>query len=79
MNKKLIFLISALILLGLIVVVVFSLTNKKSSEDIFIDNNSEPEFLDEERKAYFGLAPETEAQILGDDEGYEIYKIIKND
>ena len=63
----------------IIAVIVFSNANRKLREGALVNYNSEPEFLDEERKAYFGLAPETEAQVLGYDGGYEIYKIIRND
>lgn len=79
MNKKIILLIGSLILLIIIAIVVFSIINKKSRETDLVHYNSDPEFLSEERKAYFGLAPETKAQILGYDDGYEIYKIIKDD
>lgn len=80
MNKKIILLISSLILLTIIVIVVFSKTDKGLEENVLIDYNPEPElFLSEDRKAYFGLAPETDVQVFGHDEGYEIYKIIKDD
>jgi len=79
MNKKIFLVITALILLIIIAIVVFSIINKKSQEANSIYYNAEPEFLSEERKAYFGLAPKTKAQILGYDNGYEIYKIIKDD
>ena len=79
MNKKIFLLIATLILLVIIGFIVFSTINKKSQESNLVYYNSEPEFLSEERKAYFGLAQETKAQILGYDNGYEIYKIIKDD
>ncbi len=79
MSKKIIFLVSSLILLIIIAVIIFSNTNKKSKESSLVHYNSEPEFLSEEKKAYFGLAPETEVQVLNYDEGYEIYKIIRDD
>lgn len=79
MNKKIIFLVGGLMILIIIVIIAFLIMNTKKQEDALIYYSSEPEFLSEERKAYFGLAPETKAQILGYDGGHEIYKIIKDD
>lgn len=79
MNKKIILLIGSLIFLIIIVIIIFSNTNKESREGALVHYNSEPEFLSEEKKAYFGLAPETKVQVLDYDQGYEIYKIIEDD
>ena len=79
MSKKIFFLIGGLLLLIVIVIIAFSTANKKPKKGDAIYYNSEVEFLSEERKAYFGLAPETKVQVLDYDDGHEIYRIISND
>ena len=77
MSKKVIFLISISIVLGIILIIIFFGPKKEPKETSQINYSDQKEFLSEERKVYFGLAPETEVEVLADDEGYEIYQIIK--
>lgn len=79
MNKKKIIIISGILLfLILVFLILFFLQRTKSKESGLFNYNSEPEYLSEERKAYHGLAEDTEARVYYDDEGYEVYQIIKN-
>lgn len=78
MNKKKIVLVVGILVVIILVLLLLKSINKKEGgelvEEVFV-----PEFMTEERKAYYGLAPETKAQVFYDSEGNEIYKIIYND
>ncbi|MBN2854005.1 hypothetical protein JXK06_00505 [Patescibacteria group bacterium] len=78
MNKKVIFLISLSVFLGIILIIIFFGPKREPEETSQINYSDQQKFLSEERKAYFGLAPETEVEVLADDEGYEIYQIIRD-
>lgn len=76
-KKKIILIVGALVLVVIIVVLLQSVIKNQDSE--IVDEVFVPEFMTEERKAYYGLAPETKVQVFYDSEGYEVYKIINDD
>ena len=76
-KKKIILIVGALILVVIIVLLLQNFTKDRNAE--IVDEVFVPEFMTEERKAYYGLAPETKAQVFYDSEGNEVYKIIYND
>lgn len=78
MNKKKIILIISSLILVIIIIFLFQSVTKNRELEV-VDEVFVPEFLTEERKAYYGLKPETKAQVFYDSEGYEIYKIIYDD
>lgn len=78
MNKKKIVLVVGILVVIILVLLLLKSINKKEGgelvEEVFV-----PEFMTEERKAYYGLSPERKVQVFYDSEGNEIYKIIYDD
>lgn len=85
MNKKTqkIIIISILVVVLIAMAVVLTLNKKQKNNNILPAPEFEevytPRFMDEERKAFHGLAPETKVQVFSDSDGKEVYKIIRDD
>lgn len=82
-NKTQKIIIISILFVALIAIVAVLTLNKEQENSILPGPEFEevytPRFMDEERKAFHGLAPETKVQVFSDSNGKEVYKIIRDD